>query len=65
MEIVGLESVLCTAAQALFRYDISRILVKSSGGFIVEVTIGFILSKSARTWILDPPFMQYDAFGVK
>ena len=31
----------------------------------VKVTIGFILSQSATNWILYPPFMQYDTYGVK
>jgi len=47
---------LYTAAQALFRYDISRIIQVSSGGFIVKVTIGFILSRSATNWIFRSTF---------
>ena len=54
--IVDLESVLYTAAQALFVYDIQRIYLVSSGGFIVKVTIGFMLRQSATNWISDPPF---------
>ena len=54
--IVGLESVLYTAAQALFLYDTRRIYLVSSGGFIVKVTFGFILNQSATNWITDPPF---------
>ena len=54
--IIELESVLYTAAQTLFVYDTRRIYLVSSGGFIVKVTIGFILSQSATNWISDPPF---------
>jgi len=61
----SLESVLCTAPQALFICDISRIFSQAVADLFVKVMIGFILSKSATNWISDPPFMQYDTFGVK
>ena len=32
---------------------------------LVKVTIGFILKQSATNWISDPPFKQYDTYGVK
>jgi len=65
LKIVDLETVLCTAAQALFICDISWIFSQAVADLFVKVTIGFILSKSATNWISDPPFKQYDTVGVK
>ena len=63
--IVDLESVLYTAAQALFVYDTRRVYSVSNGGFIAKVMFGFMLRQSATNWISDPPFRQYDTYGVK
>ena len=56
LRIVNLESVLYTAAQALFVYDTRRVYSVSSGGFIAKVMFGFMLRQSATNWISDPPF---------
>ena len=40
-------------------------IVKQVADLFVKVTIEFILNQSATNWISDPPFMQYDTYGVK
>jgi len=46
-------------------YDTSGFYSQAVADLFVKVTIGFILSQSATNWILYPPFMQYDTYGVK
>jgi hypothetical protein len=48
-----------------FVYDISGFYSQAVADLLVKVTIGFILKQSATNWISDPPFMQYDTYGVK
>jgi hypothetical protein len=46
-------------------YDTSGFYSQAVADLFVKVTIEFILNQSATNWILDPPFMQYDTYGVK